>query len=148
MMLAMGYDSASGHLVERGGRMQIEWARVDSEPVHRATARAMRTMADVVGASYAANPRSGTRGSGTPVSVHLLGGAPMGSSSRDAVVDPAGRLLDAAGRAHPGLYVTDASVIPTAVGANPALLIAALAERCADVFLAEDAIGPGPAAGR
>ena len=148
MMLAMGYDSASGHLVERGGRMQIDWARVDAEPIHRATSRAMRTMAEAVGASYAANPRSGSRGSGTPVSVHLLGGAPMGSRRQDAVVDPTGRLLDAAGHPHPGLYVTDGSVIPTAAGANPTLLIAALAERSVEAFLTEDAISPGPVAQR
>jgi cholesterol oxidase len=37
-----------------------------------------------------------------------------------------------------GVYIADASVIPTAVGANPSLTIAALAERAAEAMVAGD----------
>jgi cholesterol oxidase len=54
------------------------------------------------------------------------------------VVDDVGRVFDPAGGVLPGCYVADASVVPTPVGANPSLTIAALAERAAEVVLAED----------
>jgi cholesterol oxidase len=61
--------------------------------------------------------------------VHPLGGCAMGDG--DAAVDHAGRVRDAGGAVHPGLYVADASVIPTSLGVNPLWTIAALAERIA-----------------
>jgi cholesterol oxidase len=62
---------------------------------------------------------------------HALGGCPMGATSADGVVDDLGRVYDTSnGRirdTHPGLYVADASMIPTALGVNPSLTISALA---------------------
>jgi cholesterol oxidase len=64
-----------------------------------------------------------------PYTFHPLGGAVIG------------RACDAFGRVagYRGLYVTDASLIPGSTGAcNPALTVAALAERCLDDVLAND----------
>ena len=57
---------------------------------------------------------------------HPLGTARMGS-------DPARSVLDANGRLHDveGLYVADASAVPTALGVNPQITIMALATRLA-----------------
>ncbi|MGI5150486.1 GMC oxidoreductase [Plantactinospora sp. CA-294935] len=60
---------------------------------------------------------------------HPLGGAVLG------------RACDGFGRVagHPGLYVVDASLIPGSTAAcNPALTVAALAERCLDDIVARD----------
>ena len=135
MMLAMGYDSAGGRLVERSGKMTIEWPDLVDDPVHAASAASMRELAQATGAEFTPNPRVGASGVGTPVTVHALGGAPMGDHPADAVVDDRGRLLDSKGNAHPGLFVTDGSVIPTAAGSNPSLLIAALAERISESII-------------
>ncbi|MET0285529.1 MAG: GMC oxidoreductase, partial [Polyangiales bacterium] len=53
---------------------------------------------------------------------------------------PLGRATDAYGRLHgyPNLYVADSSLIPAGIVANPALTVAALAERNIERILAED----------
>ncbi|MEA2399594.1 MAG: hypothetical protein QOK25_3150 [Thermoleophilaceae bacterium] len=57
---------------------------------------------------------------------HPMGTARMGSDPRRSVVDPAGQSHEV-----PGLYVADASVLPTALGANPMLTIMACARQIA-----------------
>ena len=57
---------------------------------------------------------------------HPMGTARMGSNPRRSVVDPSGQSHDV-----PGLYVSDASVLPTALGANPMLTIMACARHIA-----------------
>jgi choline dehydrogenase-like flavoprotein len=57
---------------------------------------------------------------------HLVGGARMGFSSTDSVVDSDHRVWGT-----PNLFVVDGSVFPTQGAANPALAIMALADRCA-----------------
>ncbi|HEX8075201.1 MAG TPA: GMC family oxidoreductase [Thermoleophilaceae bacterium] len=63
---------------------------------------------------------------------HPMGTARMGSDPRRSVVDPSGRSHDL-----PGLYVADASVLPTALGANPMLTIMACARHIARGLAAE-----------
>ncbi|SFN41773.1 alpha/beta fold hydrolase [Variovorax sp. OV329] len=64
--------------------------------------------------------------------VHPLGGCPMADSVAGGVVDPYGRVFAPQGsktRELPGLAVLDGSIVPVSLGINPALTIAALAER-------------------
>jgi cholesterol oxidase len=61
------------------------------------------------------------------ITVHPLGGCSMGRDAQEGVVDVNGEVFG-----HPGLYVADGAVMPGPVGANPALTIAALADRFAD----------------
>jgi enediyne biosynthesis protein E9 len=58
---------------------------------------------------------------------HLLGGCRMAESPDLGVVDDRGAVF---GRE--GLYCIDSSIIPTSLGVNPSLTIAAVSERCAD----------------
>jgi choline dehydrogenase-like flavoprotein len=57
---------------------------------------------------------------------HPMGTARMGTSARDSVVDPSGAV-----HGLPGAYVADASVLPTALGANPMLTIMACSRHIA-----------------
>ncbi|MDQ0036692.1 choline dehydrogenase-like flavoprotein [Variovorax boronicumulans] len=67
---------------------------------------------------------------GPLLTVHPLGGCPMGDSVFSGVVDDRCRVFDAAGSAfHEGLAVLDGSVIPASLGINPALTIASVAQR-------------------
>ncbi|MTB89054.1 GMC family oxidoreductase [Aeromicrobium senzhongii] len=70
---------------------------------------------------------------GLSVTAHILGGAVMGATAADGVVDTNHEV-----HGHPGLYVADASVIPANLGVNPSLTITALAERFASRFPSAD----------
>jgi choline dehydrogenase-like flavoprotein len=67
-----------------------------------------------------------------PRYAHLVGGARMGASPRDSVVDGFGRSWDI-----PNLFVCDGSILPTQGSANPGLTIQALAARTADYLISE-----------
>jgi choline dehydrogenase-like flavoprotein len=66
---------------------------------------------------------------------HPLGGCRMADSADLGVVDDTGAVFG-----YEGLFCIDSSIIPTSLGVNPSLTIAAVSERCADalVFRAGD----------
>ncbi len=59
-----------------------------------------------------------------PMTAHFLGGAPMGATAADGVIDAYHRV-----HGYPGLSVVDGSALSANLGVNPALTITALAER-------------------
>ena len=65
-------------------------------------------------------------------SAHLLAACRMAESADHGVVGPDCQVFG-----HPGLYVCDAAAVPYALAVNPALTIAALAERTAAAILEE-----------
>ena len=79
---------------------------------------------------------SGPKVEGKLLTVHPLGGCSMGSDRDAGVVDDIGRVFDLEGGAttYEGLLVLDGSIIPTALGTNPLLTIAALAERAVERY--------------
>jgi choline dehydrogenase-like flavoprotein len=72
---------------------------------------------------------------------HLIGGARMGSSPEQGVVDAYQRAWSV-----PNLFVSDGSVCPTQGSANPALTIMALASRLAEAMASGAAMNDDPAA--
>jgi cholesterol oxidase len=83
----------------------------------------MADIAGELGGRFIANPLSAVH---KVVTVHPLGGAPMGHGPETGVVDPWGEVFGC-----PGLYVADGAAMPGPVGANPSLTIAAFADRLA-----------------
>ena len=63
---------------------------------------------------------------------HTVGTCRMGADPSDSVVNPVGRSHDV-----PNLWISDNSVFPTTLSANPALTIMALTLRTADAFLTQ-----------
>ncbi|MGV9215737.1 FAD-dependent oxidoreductase [Micromonospora sp. RB23] len=59
-----------------------------------------------------------------PVTAHILGGAVIGATSADGVIDPWHRVYG-----HPGLHVVDGAAVSANLGVNPSLTITAQAER-------------------
>ena len=72
-----------------------------------------------------------TRGS---YASHPLGGCRMASGPDLGVVDHRGAVFG-----YEGLYCIDSSIVPTSLGVNPSLTIAAVAERCAERLVADGA---------
>jgi cholesterol oxidase len=64
------------------------------------------------------------------VTVHPLGGCGLGRGPEDGVVAHTGEVFG-----HPDLYVADGAILPRAVGRNPSMTIAALAERAAALMI-------------
>ncbi|MFY1635974.1 GMC family oxidoreductase [Solwaraspora sp. WMMB335] len=83
--------------------------------------QAVRLLADEIG-GIAAGPVS--EPFGVPMTAHILGGAVIGATARDGVVDAYHRVFGC-----PGLHVVDGAAVPANLGVNPSLTIAALAER-------------------
>jgi choline dehydrogenase-like flavoprotein len=61
---------------------------------------------------------------------HPLGGCRMAASPDLGVTDHTGAVFG-----YEGLYCIDSSIIPTSLGVNPSLTIAAVSERCADALV-------------
>lgn len=128
-LFAIGQDNAGGRLRLRRGSLDVVWdyRRENAALVERMSS-SMAELARLYGGTYAPIPTwSVCR---KPVTVHCLGGCRLGASPSAGVVDPRGEVYG-----HPGLYVADGSVVPTAIGFHPVMTIAALAERTSDAIV-------------
>jgi cholesterol oxidase len=120
-LLGMGRDVPDGLLRLKGDRLDVSWTTETSEAYFTRLRATMRRIAHVLGATYVDNPIWFRK---RIVTVHPLGGAPMGRTSAEGVCDPWGEV-----HGFPGLYIADGAALPGPVGANPSLTIAALADR-------------------
>jgi cholesterol oxidase len=106
------------------GTLQVDWVKGKSGPFFDRLGDFGREIATALGARFERNP---TWYLGRLITVHPLGGCPMGRTPEEGVVDPHGEVFG-----YPGLTIADGSVMPGPVGPNPSLTIAALADRFAD----------------
>lgn len=126
-LLGMGRDVPDGRVTLRDGQIDVDWTTATSWEFFTAMRSTMRGISDALQANFRDNPLWWTK---RVVTVHPLGGAPMGRHIHEGVVDTFGESF-----AYPGLFVVDGAVMPGPVGPNPALTIAALANRSADHVL-------------
>jgi cholesterol oxidase len=131
IFLLMGHDGADGIIELDGrGRSRIKWPQLRDRGVFTAENELARALATQLGGMFVKDPLDTRLFMNNLVTVHPLGGCPMGDGGA-GFVDHAGRVLSDDGGLQPGLYVADASVIPTSLGVNPLWTISALAERVA-----------------
>jgi len=126
-LLGMGRDVPDGRMFLRKGRLDLDWKTEKSNAYFERLRTTSRGVARSLGGRYADNPIWFLR---RVITVHPLGGAPMGRFASEGVVDPYGNVFG-----YPGLYVADGAVMPGPVGPNPSFTIAALADRFADRIL-------------
>jgi cholesterol oxidase len=126
-LAAMGRDRANGVIRLRGGRLDIDYDVDDSREIFDQLSATAADIARVWQGDFQPNP---IKAFGRAITVHPLGGCAMGRHRGEGVVDASGEVFG-----YPGLFIADGSVLPGSVGANPALTIAALADRFADRML-------------
>jgi choline dehydrogenase-like flavoprotein len=142
LLLTMGHDSASGRVVfmpDMDASVPY-WVQPETETtyMHQATVLAA---SKALGGKHMFSPLwqllppittkalGGALAPPTTLTVHPLGGCPMGDDFDSAVVDHQGRVFRRPGSVYENLLVLDGSIVPTSLGCNPLLTITALAER-------------------
>ena len=142
-LLGMGRDAADGRMdvrrSDRDGRdyLQVDWRRDGSADYFDRVNAFCGRLAREMGGDHVEKPD--TKYLRRIITVHPLGGCPMGADPGEGVVDAHGRVFG-----HPGLYVCDGSVMPGPVGSNPSLTIAAFARRAALALIDEARAAPAP----
>jgi cholesterol oxidase len=126
-LLGMGRDVPDGRLHLEDGYLQNEWTMDTSEAYYDSVKRSMEQLASTLEARFRDEPLWYFR---RVITVHPVGGCPMGRTPDEGVVDEYGQVFG-----HPGLSIADGSVMPGPVGPNPSLTIAAVADRSADWML-------------
>ena len=117
----------------------MNWAGVGSQPIFARVSGLLERATAGLGGTYLRNPIWTKLFGHDLVTVHPLGGCPMGEDAASGVVDHKGRVFagtDGEG-VHDGLYVLDGSIIPRSLGVNPLFTISAVAER-ACALMAQD----------
>ncbi|WP_431972818.1 FAD-dependent oxidoreductase [Micromonospora haikouensis] len=77
-----------------------------------------------------------------PITAHILGGAVIGATPADGVIDPYHRVYG-----HPGLHVVDGAAVSANLGVNPSLTITAQAERAMSFWPNRGEADPRPPLG-
>jgi cholesterol oxidase len=141
MLGAMGRDRSDARLVldNNNGRLDLENDYPLNQQVFEDIIETMKLFAKEIGKNGEKSLMipfwDQTRK--TQFVVHPLGGCPMGKSAAEGVVDSMGRVFKGNSGVYDGLSVVDGSILPSSLGVNPSLTIAALAFRIAENSLAE-----------
>lgn len=140
-MGCLALDRCEGEIrLGTNGRTEVAWPAThpETEARWRVAVDAMRRIYESLdGEMYLDNYRR----HGTVNTAHPLGGCRMASSATEGVVDAFGEVFGCE-----NLFVIDGAVIPSALGVNPSLTIAAVAESIADRLTS--GIGTRPLADR
>ena len=131
--LVMSVDDAGGRLRLQDDRLRIDWPGAGTSPVIAKDHQWLRAANEAVQGQFIANPLWSEPLGHKLITVHPLGGCPMGRDATEGVVDRHGNVFR-----YPGLHIADGSIMPGPVGPNPSFTIAALADRFADHMLDPD----------
>ncbi len=124
--LGMGTDAADGKMQLSGGNIDIKWNSRRSREMFDEMEAALKELSKGIGGKYKTSILWGW-----PLrkllTAHPLGGCVMSDDKEQGVVNEYGEVWN-----YPNLYVSDGSIIPTALSVNPSATISALSERTAD----------------
>ncbi len=129
-LLGMGRDVPDGRMSLHDGRLAVSWTTSTSRAYFDDVRSTMERVGEQLGARFQDNPLWWAK---RVITVHPLGGVPIGRHVGEGVCDEYGEV-----RGHAGLHVVDGAAMPGPVGANPSLTIAAMADRAATRMLEQD----------
>ncbi|MFY1588550.1 FAD-dependent oxidoreductase [Micromonospora sp. WMMD734] len=146
-VIALVMQSVDNSLTTRWRRGWLGRRRLVSGPGHGtpnptwipAGNRAARLLAEEVGGTPGG---ALTEPFDIPLTAHLLGGAVIGGTPADGVIDPWHRVYG-----HPGLHVVDGAAVSANLGVNPSLTITAQAERAMSYWPNKGEADPRPPLG-
>ena len=126
-LLGMGRDVPDGVMQLRRGHLDVDWTVHSSEAYFARLRGTMQALAEQLDAQFLDSPMWRFK---RVITVHPLGGAPMGRHPAEGVIDASGEVFH-----YPGLHVVDGAAMPGPIGPNPALTIAAFADRATEHIL-------------
>lgn len=137
--LVMCHDDGNGEMELKEDRLNIHWKDVGRQNIFRKVSGELASATTALGGNIIPNPTWTKILDYDLVTVHPLGGCPMGDDATRGVVDHKGQVFSGKQGTglHPGLYVMDGAVIPRPIGTNPLLTISALAERSCKMIAEE-----------
>ncbi|EAQ86461.1 hypothetical protein CHGG_07714 [Chaetomium globosum CBS 148.51] len=133
--LIMSHDSNQAVLSLKDDKPMLEFLGVARGHHVKKLNKLLERATEVVGGTLVQSPFYELLGQ--QVTVHPIGGACMArdNTGKTGVTNHVGKVFRGRnGETHDGLIVTDGSVIPTALAANPFATIAALAERSVEAY--------------
>ncbi len=129
LYLVMGHDAADGKMyMNEKNELAIDWKNQKSMEYFREIEKTLREVTESdqgLAGNLMLNPTWSAQKQ--LVTVHPLGGCPMGDDPSKGVVDAHGEVFG-----YKNLFVADGAIVPSAIGPNPSKTIAALAERISD----------------
>jgi cholesterol oxidase len=130
--LVMSHDDGDGELQLQGDRLRVVWPGLEQKPIFNEVAEELRKATAALDGVYVSDPLWSKVLGHKLITVHPLGGCPMGVSAEQGAVDHRGCVYSSerGTGTHEGLYVMDGSIVPRSLGVNPLFTISALAERC------------------
>jgi len=129
--LIMSHDSNQATLTLKDDKIVLEFLGVGRSEHVQYLNDVLARATQAVGGTFVNSPFYAALGN-QEITVHPIGGACMssGKTGENGVTNHYGEVFTGNGEeTYPGLIVTDAAVIPTALGVNPFATITALAER-------------------
>ncbi len=129
--LVMAHDGSDGEMRLANDRLVVDWPNVGERPIYERIADKIRDAVKATGGTYVPNPIWIKLLNHRLVTVHPLGGCPMGRDAASGVLDGECRVYagDSGTAVHPDLYVCDGSMMPRSLGVNPLITISAISER-------------------
>jgi len=139
MLLSIGHDDPDGTMALVDDRLRVVWPGAGDQPIYQAMQETTNGATAVAQGISVKEPTWTDVLHHNVVTVHPLGGCPMGEDAARGAVNDRGQVFAGATgtEVHQGLYVVDGSIVPTAAGVNPLLTISALAERAMTLLIAE-----------
>ena len=128
-MGCLALDDGEGEVVLGRLGTEVRW-RETSSATNARWSTAFQAMQKIYAALGGEMYLDAYRKDGTVSTAHPLGGCAMGNDASTGVVSDKGEVFGL-----PNLFVIDGGLIPSALGVNPSLTIAAVAERITDAVI-------------